>query len=351
MASRGWRRCPAARQGYTDKNDITQAFVVIQANGRWGDAEEVPGTGSLNKGPNSLGTLSVSCPSPRSCSAAGMYEDGEGAPHPFVASEVNGGWGTAKTVPGTIGGSYLDTVSCASPARCGAGGELYVGAARWQAFVVTETGGTPGRAEQVPGVAALNKAGFATVTGVTCASPGNCAAAGYYDPSNSQPHAFVVSEVSGSWRRAAPVSGTVVHGKLSEIESISCGSPGSCSAGGWDLKNGVYGAFLISQPSKAVTATALNLSAATIAYGAESKERLSVAVTSQYAGSLAGTVTVRTVSGGVTICRITVRKGKGSCVLKNRQMRRGTYRLVAVYPGAAKFYGSASAHRTLKVVK
>lgn len=341
----GW--C-AAGGHYTDKSDDLQGFVVTESGGTWGNAEEIPGTAALNKGPNSLGIYSVSCPSARGCTAVGEYEDNEGGAHPLVVSETNGFWDIAKTVSGTGGGSLLDTVSCTSPGKCTAGGELYVGAARWQAFIVTQTAGLWGKAKQVPGVAALNKAGFATVTGVSCTSPGYCSATGYYDPSNSSPHAFVVSEVKGTWGKGLPVRGSVVQGRLSEITSISCAGPGNCGAGGWTLGHADYNAFLVSQATKATTSTALKLSRSTASYGAESRERLSVTVTSS-AGVPAGRVTVKTAA--VTVCQITLRNGKGSCVLKNRQLPVGSHRLVATYPGDARHFGSASARKTLKVIR
>jgi len=46
--------------------------------------------------------------------------------------------------------------------------------------VVSERNGVWGRAIEVPGLAALNAGGTAGVVSVSCASAGNCAAAGDY---------------------------------------------------------------------------------------------------------------------------------------------------------------------------
>jgi hypothetical protein len=46
--------------------------------------------------------------------------------------------------------------------------------------VVGEVNGHWRKAEEVPGTAALNKAGDAQITSVSCASPGHCSAGGYY---------------------------------------------------------------------------------------------------------------------------------------------------------------------------
>jgi hypothetical protein len=78
--------------------------------------------------------------------------------------------------------------------------------ATWSAALA----GTWGTAREVPGMSALNHTGVAQINSVSCASPGNCSAGGYYDASINgtgygQP--FVVNEVNGRWHNAIPVPG------------------------------------------------------------------------------------------------------------------------------------------------
>lgn len=57
--------------------------------------------------------------------------------------------------------------------------------------------GTWGTAIEVPGLAALNILnGSAEINSLSCGSPGNCSAGGYYDDvgRNNKQRAFVVSE-------------------------------------------------------------------------------------------------------------------------------------------------------------
>jgi hypothetical protein len=57
-----------------------------------------------------------------------------------------------------------------------------------------------GTAKLVPGLAALNHGKFAAVNSVSCASPGNCSAGGYYkEASHGSSKAFVVGETNGNW--------------------------------------------------------------------------------------------------------------------------------------------------------
>jgi hypothetical protein len=103
-------------------------------------------------------------------------------------------------VPGTAalntgGGAQVTSVSCASAGNCGAGGD-YTDASGAQAFVVSEVNGRWGKAEEVPGTAALNTNGNAAIASVSCASAGNCGAGGHYqDGFGGGVQAFVVSEV------------------------------------------------------------------------------------------------------------------------------------------------------------
>jgi hypothetical protein len=84
-------------------------------------------------------------------------------------------------------------VSCASPGNCSAVGYYTDSSGRQQAFVLNETDGTWGAAEAVPGIAALNKGGQAEANSVSCASAGNCSAGGDYTDSSNRQEVFVVT--------------------------------------------------------------------------------------------------------------------------------------------------------------
>jgi len=151
-------------------------------------------------------------------------------------------WGQAREVPGTgalnkAGYAQITSVSCASAGNCSAGGFYSDRHGQYsptsQPFVVSEVRGRWRKAEEVPGTAALNIGEYAQVTSVSCASAGNCSAGGYYKASGVE--AFVVSEVRGRWRQAEEVPGTAALniGGPAQITSVSCASAGNCSAGGY----------------------------------------------------------------------------------------------------------------------
>jgi hypothetical protein len=126
----------------------------------------------------------VSCPSAGSCTAAGYYHDGLDHSQAFVAVERNGRWRLAIEVPGLAAlnagrSAQVSSVSCASAGNCAAAGGYRDRSHHFQAFVAAaERGGRWRRAIKVPGSGALNAGGFARVLSVSCGSPANCAAAG-----------------------------------------------------------------------------------------------------------------------------------------------------------------------------
>src|SRR5215471_19311500 len=230
------------------------AFVVSQIHGTWGRAIEVPGTAALNQS-RGAATTSVSCASAGNCSAGGYYQDSSRRSQVFVVSQIHGTWGKAIEVPGTAalnrgGGATIHSVSCASAGNCSAGGSYTRRSGRGGAFVVSQIHGTWGKAIEVPGTAALNQGGDAGITSVSCASAGNCSAAGGYWDRSRRGQAFVVSQTHGTWHKAIEVPGTAAlnQGGNAFIAEVSCASAGNCSAGGsYAARPGRTQAFVISE--------------------------------------------------------------------------------------------------------
>ncbi len=103
-------------------------------------------------------------------------------------------------------------------------------------------------------------------------------------------------------------------------------------------------------PLKATTRNALKLSARKVTYEHEQTEHLSVTVSPQFPGSKpTGKVTVK--QSTRTLCVIKLSSGKGSCKLSAKQLKAGTYHLVATYGGSTNFAGSTSPKEKLTVVR
>jgi len=253
--------CPSAGNcsaggGYVDAGGRAQAFVASQRDGRWGPAVEVPGLAVLNGGGDAL-VRSVSCPSAGNCAAGGSYESADGHFHAFVVSQRRGTWGTAAKVAGTSSvegslgpGAAVNSVSCASAGNCAAAGYYTDGSGRVQAFVAGQRNGRWGKKIAVPGTAALNRGGQAAVLSVSCPSAGSCAAAGYYTDGRGHFQAFAAGQRNGRWRTAIEVPGTAAlnAGGSAALNAVSCPAAGRCSAGGaYKGHSGNLQAFVVSQ--------------------------------------------------------------------------------------------------------
>ncbi|HET7017206.1 MAG TPA: hypothetical protein VFI65_25000 [Streptosporangiaceae bacterium] len=220
--------CPSKGSCAAAGTHAGEVFLAAERNGRWGNAFAVPGLAALNQGVNSdLGQ--VSCGSAGNCVVGGIYGGRSGPAQGFLATERNGTWGKAMTVPGLSKheGSEVDVVSCSSAGNCtaaGAGGSGPV-------FVVSERNGHWGKATALPGLAALNTSGLVELDQMSCSSEGNCAAGGTYQNLDL---GFVASERNGRWGKATelPSPPFLTKGREAEVVSVSCAAAGICAAGG-----------------------------------------------------------------------------------------------------------------------
>ncbi|MCL2582450.1 MAG: hypothetical protein FWE35_08350 [Streptosporangiales bacterium] len=252
--------CPSAGAcviggSYTDASGRTQAFVAGEKNGAWGPAGEIPGSAALNTGGNAVVT-SVSCPAPGDCAAAGQYspggraDGGTDAPaaEAFVAMEHDGRWGRATPLRGLAAknkgkSAGAAAVSCWAPGDCTVAGTYAPGARGraliTQAFTAGARNGTWGAAVPLTGLAALNTAGQAQVTALSCApvrrgaTGGNCAVGGKYG-SAAGTEAFIAQATRGTWAAAREFPGTAARNTAGAagVSSLSCPAAGDCAAAG-----------------------------------------------------------------------------------------------------------------------
>jgi Bacterial Ig-like domain (group 3) len=383
---------------YAPSTNHGQAFTATMANGKWGPAVPVPGSAALDKG-GFAQLNSVSCPTAGNCSAGGSYAASSTSTQPMVVTEKNGVWGTAIALPGsatlnTGKNMSVSEVSCVSPGTCSATGDFHASNHSEGVWLASQRGGTWGPAGTVPGLSGLATGGQAEVNGLSCATLGSCGLVGDYITMNGSQQPFVVSgSVEAPSLTAMTLSAaSVVYGHeqterftvhvhdvfetvptgtvaIKSGNTVACtialkAGAGSCTAPATKFGPGsihvaaFYGGGISFQTSrsfaqaftvkKAASKTTLALSKSSVTFGKEQAERLSVAVAPQFGGTPTGKVTVK--AGTRTVCTITLKSGKGSCVLAAKELSAGTYHLTAGYPGSGGFTGSTSAAKTLKVV-
>jgi hypothetical protein len=242
--------CPSAgncsASGYDLVGASYQLFGVTETSGHWGQAVTISPSGIST---TTVGFLidSMSCYSPGNCAVGGGYEyappDQESEfSQPFVISEIGGHWGPAMDLPGLTrptppGNGWIDSVSCVSSGACTASG-TYPSSKSSRAFVVTGTGGTWSNAVTIGRSAAIGGGRPAEAASVSCTTPGNCVAGGYFVLAHSGWHPFLVTEASGHWGPAQPVPGAakLSPSEADRITAISCASDQHCTAvGSYDL--------------------------------------------------------------------------------------------------------------------
>jgi hypothetical protein len=204
-------------------------FAVTEKGGKW----QLPQALVTGNTANYL-VFAVSCASPGNCAAGGSAPGPSQVYSAFVITQVNGKWGPVTDLVGTANPAATDfttttAISCSAPGRCTAGGQYTDEAGLVQGWVSDEQpNGT--WAPRLRTAANLN-AGKATVTGVSCASPGNCAVVGWYTDSSNVTRAFTADKRGGVWFGAQPVPGPLTAGTAT-LASVSCDAPGDCVAGG-----------------------------------------------------------------------------------------------------------------------
>lgn len=330
---------------YTDST-AEHGYVAEERNHSWDAPFVLPGNpaSSLN---------AVSCDAPGDCEVGGNLMPGDA----FVVREKAFSWSGITTPPGlkrlNAGGrAEFLSISCRTKGNCSAGGTYTDAKKHGQAFVVSEHNGTWAKAIEVSGLGALNTLPYAEVDSVSCASPGNCVAGGVYYVTGEFPHVFLVSELNGTWHGAQVPRGDAAPSakSVAGTESVSCGSVGSCAAVGYfDQGAGFSRGWIARGSVRQPTSAALALSTATVRFGHEQGLTVRVKVTPGYAGPATGSVTVY--AGSKAVCALTLKNGAGTCSPTAKRLAIGKYQLVARYAGNVTFGPSASAAKKLTVTK
>lgn len=231
--------------------DSFRALVAVQAPGPQGQMRSPRGLATLTGPRGGSQIVASTCTAAGMCVVMGNYwtTAGDGRMYrpfrPFAVTERAGHWGNAQPIPGMVafGTQDFSAIACDAAGTCTAtGAYLPPGAREQQPFVISERHGVWGRPQAitpVPGGQTTNE----EIDKISCASPGNCTAAGIVgDQSGSGPHAplpLVVSERSGHWDRARVLPGVpVVHvssgnSGSTSIADIACSAPDRCALAGY----------------------------------------------------------------------------------------------------------------------
>jgi hypothetical protein len=256
---------------------------------------------------------------------------------------VNGAWGAAHYLPGeaSVFDSGADAVSCPAPGYCAAGGWLDTDAAGHPLLPFTSSEATPSAttltlSRTLPLSYGNEQAEQVTVT-VSSAAGGTPTGTVTVQLGSTRVCTITLSAGAGTCHLGATA---VPAGAF----PVTAAYPGDASFFG-----SAAPALAPLTVAKAASKTSLTLARASVRYGHEGAERLSVTVSPQYAGVPAGHVTIK--AGQTVLCTITLSSGKGSCALTASKLKPGSYVLVAIYAGSGNFAWSSAPAKTLKVTR
>jgi hypothetical protein len=224
----------------------------------WGTGVEA--TPPANAGPNPTVALSsLSCASAGNCTAVGTYVDSSYNRQGLLLSETAGAWATGvqATPPANAGTDptvALKSVSCASAGNCTAVGSYRDSSGNRQGLLLTETAGVWATGLQATLPANADSTQSVGLTSVSCASAGNCTAAGSYEDSSGKTQYLLLTETAGAWATGVEATLPANAGSNYEVSltSVSCASPGNCTAvGNYTDNAGNTQGLLLSQTAGA----------------------------------------------------------------------------------------------------
>jgi len=321
------------------------AMAVVETNGSWGTAEEVPRVAGINDPQGNAKATSVACLPSGECAVGGFVGNGSSSTA-FISTEAGQNW-DAPVVPefsfSTFSSQVLAT-SCGAPRDCAAVGTFRDDPLSTKGFVVADIAGARAIAREA--AINLNEGRLEVTTAVSCAAAGTCVAGGFYTDFAGHQQSFTVSENGGIW--GTPQQAAGVDDGAARVNAVSCPSAGNCVAAGFADDAALNAQPFVIEQSTA-SFTSLSLTASRIMFGREGREILDFQVRPHIGGTPTGSVTVT--AGPVVICTGTLVNGSGSCALSDSQLRPGRYPLTATYSGDQTYDGSASPPQTITVAR
>ena len=227
---------------YLDQDNVQHVFTVTETGGRWATATTLtpPANASLYAHVTVGGVACVAS----ACTVIGTYLDHAGHVEPFAATEAGGTWSPAVELalpagaaanPRTLDYGYVG-LACPAVGSCVTGGQYVDARGRYQGFLVSQAGGTWGRAVTMPLPAGATSAGHnGGVVAFTCIRAGECRAGAAYLDAQGHYQAMVVSLTQGAWRTGTPLTlpgGAGTVGVDGGVYALVCRSNGVCTAAG-----------------------------------------------------------------------------------------------------------------------
>lgn len=226
-------RCVAVGR-YQDAKGYYQGLIEVQTGFGW-RAAEAPMPADVATSENPYGGLDwVSCPAAGKCITVGAYVDSHGRRELFADVLARGTWrSTRLPLPAAAAANplaYLDYVTCLSPGRCLAVGNVNVTGGAQDGLFEHEIGGT-WHAHLAPLPAGAPASADATINEASCPTIHFCAATGDYQDTDGNNMGVLETLSGGTWHAVtSPAPPTDRTNRY--METVSCPIAHWCVAGG-----------------------------------------------------------------------------------------------------------------------
>jgi hypothetical protein len=223
---------------YVDASDGQEGLLATEAGGVWQPAvaATLP-AGALTPAYVTVG--SVSCPAAGSCSAVGAYADSSSDMRGLLLTESAGTWqpGLVASLPADAMADpnvSLTSVSCAAAGACAAVGTYAYTGGHTGGLLLTEASGAWATGTQATLPANADTGSALRFSAVSCPSVGDCAAVGGYRDTAGHFQGILLTETGGSWQPAVEVTlpANAAAQPRATLSSVSCAAAGECSAVG-----------------------------------------------------------------------------------------------------------------------
>ena len=249
--------------GYLNNQNYRDGVLLSQTDGRWARGMKQPlPADALRPRPRlrlpDNAPTSVSCASAGNCTAVGFYTafDTTVQRQGLLLTKVNGAWGRGVRAPlpadAYHGQVELNSVSCSTAGNCTAVGSYQDEEIDLPGVLLTQANGEwgPGVRAALPAsvwLAHTRSEQTVELPAVSCSSPGNCTAVGLYRRLGTpRAEGLLLTQTDGKWATGIPAPLPANHDRRQVtlathlyLDSVSCASPGNCTAvGNYVARNG-----------------------------------------------------------------------------------------------------------------
>ena len=232
-------------------------MVVSETGGTWGQAKQLP----LPKGAATIArsdATDVWCHTSTSCVAVGFYRySGNKGKYnkPFIATMGAGGWNKVANIPlpknnATPTNATLSRISCSSPGNCGAVGTYRDKDGDIEIGGYIEKGGKWVTSHWIvvpPDAPAKGK----TVIpyGISCPATGACIGVGKYNNAAGVVRPFIFTSTGGTWNNGFSINlPSNAKTKAGDFHAVSCPDVKDCVAvGNYVTKSGQKAVFSVTE--------------------------------------------------------------------------------------------------------